>query len=79
MPPIFRELGLLAWLGLVAGIFLAAAGVAFYLMNPTRPDSQEIRDFGVLLGFEVAALSFAVSWLIRVTGKRPDAEPPYAL
>jgi hypothetical protein len=77
--PMFKELGLLTLLGLVTGLFIAAAGVAFYLMNPQRPDIQEIRDFGVLIGFEVAALTFAVASLIRVTGRRPGADPPYAL
>ena len=77
--PMFRELGLLTLLGLVTGLFIAAAGVAFYLLNPDRPDIQEVRDFLVLVGFEVAALSFAISSLIRVSGRRPGVDPPYAL
>ena len=75
----FKELGLLTLLGLVTGLFIAAAGVAFYLINPERPDIQEVRDFLVLVGFEVAALSFAVSSLIRVSGRQPGPQPPYAL
>lgn len=74
-----RDAGVLTLVGLVLGIFIAAGAVVVYLSFPARPDIREIRDLGVLVGFEVAALSLAVSALIRVTARRPEDQLPYAL
>jgi hypothetical protein len=76
---LYRDAGVLTLGGALLGIFIAAGAVAVYLLLPARPDIQEIRDFGVLVGFEVAALSFAVSSLLRATGRRSKDNGPYAI
>jgi hypothetical protein len=73
------EAGVLTLAGTMLGVFIAMGAVCLYLLLPSRPDIQEIRDFGVLVGFEVAALSFAVSSLLKATGRRAADNGPYAL
>src|SRR5215207_5134174 len=78
-PTLFSDVGLLTMLAVILGIFVATASVVICLLFPTRPDITEIRDLGILVGFEISALSFAIGALIRVAGKRPDDDLPFAL
>jgi hypothetical protein len=77
--PFLRDADVLGLGGLLLGLFIAAGAVAFYLAFPGRPDVQEMRDLGVLVGFEVAALSIAFSSLVKITARRPKDDSPYAL
>ena len=63
-----------AWAGGAAGALIAAASVAMFLLDPAR-FTADLRDFGLLIGFEVAALSFALASLIR-TASKAKTKPP---
>jgi hypothetical protein len=61
-----------AWVGGAVGAAIAVAAALLSLLYPIQVTS-ELRDFGLLLGFEVAALSFALASLAKTTAK-PDRE-----
>jgi hypothetical protein len=66
----------IAWAGGTVGASVAVAAVLLSLLYPIEVTS-ELRDFGLLLGFEIAALSFALASLIKTT-TRPETERPDA-
>ena len=63
----------LRWAGIGTGAVVAIIALYGYMRFTGRPDAAEMRDLGLLLAMELAALPMAFSFLLK---RQPPEELP---